>query len=60
MEGQSCLKACNPAVCGCIGGTRRAQRHLHNNFQFHHGIGVATTVSYEVKRIDSDYFVEED
>lgn len=25
-----------------------------------HGIGVATTVSYEVKRIDSDYFVEDE
>lgn len=30
------------------------------NLMIDHGIGVATTVSYEVKRIDSDYFVEED
>ena len=25
-----------------------------------HGIGVAITVSYEVKRIDSDYFIEDE
>ena len=25
-----------------------------------YGIGVATTVSYEIKRIDSDYFAEEE
>ena len=30
------------------------------NLMIDHGIGVATTVSYEVKRIDSDYLVEED
>lgn len=30
------------------------------NLMIDYGIGVATTVSYEVKRIDSDYFVEEE
>ena len=29
------------------------------NLMIDHGIGVATTVTYEVKRIDSDYFAEE-
>jgi restriction system protein len=30
------------------------------NLMIDYGIGVATTVSYEVKRIDSDYFAEEE
>lgn len=30
------------------------------NLMIDYGIGVATTVSYEVKRIDSDYFLEEE
>lgn len=35
------------------------QRCQRSHFMIDHNVGISKFVSYEVKRIDSDYFVEE-